>query len=85
MAEDELFPRPASTLMDVAAKKLELSDYFDEIAPRMGGKLLAFQEALLEGRTDHWLEYVPDSYKPERPVPLVISIHGGPERLRPVL
>jgi poly(3-hydroxybutyrate) depolymerase len=63
--------------MDVAAKKLNMADYLYEIAPRLGGKLLAFQESLLEGRTDHWLEYVPDSYKSGMAVPLVITVHGG--------
>ena len=76
MAE-RLFPRPASTLLDVATKKLELSGYYSEIAPSLGGKLLAFQESVIDGRTDHWLEYVPDSYKAENAVPLVISVHGG--------
>jgi poly(3-hydroxybutyrate) depolymerase len=63
--------------MEVAFQKLNLSDYFSEIAPRMNGKLLAFQQALIDDRTDHWLEYVPDSYKAEPPVPLVITVHGG--------
>ena len=78
MAENVLFPRPESTLMEVSDKKLDLSDYYAEIAPRMGGKLLAFRESILEGRTDHWLEYVPDAYnKSQTAVPLVISVHGG--------
>lgn len=74
---DRLFPRPASTLADVAMKKLDLSEYYSEIAPSLGGKLLAFQESVIDGRTDHWLEYVPDSYKAENAVPLVVSVHGG--------
>jgi phosphopantetheinyl transferase len=63
--------------MEVSVKKLDLSEYYAEIAARMGGKLLAFRESIVEDRTDHWLEYVPDSYRPDTPVPLVISIHGG--------
>jgi poly(3-hydroxybutyrate) depolymerase len=66
--------------MEVAQKKLDLSEYFAEIATRMGGKLLAFDESIIEDRTDHWLEYVPDSYSPAAPVPLVISIHGGGQK-----
>ena len=77
MAGNELFPRSASTLMEVSKKKLDLSEYYADIAPRMGGKLLAFRESILENRTDHWLEYVPECYRPGTPVPLVISIHGG--------
>jgi len=79
MAEN-LFPRPASTLVDVAKKKLDLSEYYTEIAPRLGGKLLAFQESIIDSRTDHWLEYVPDCYKAETAVPLVISVHGGGQK-----
>jgi poly(3-hydroxybutyrate) depolymerase len=66
--------------MDVAVKKLDLSEYFTEIAPHMGGKLLVFNESIVEGRVDHWLEYVPDSYKQEKPVPLVITVHGGGQK-----
>jgi poly(3-hydroxybutyrate) depolymerase len=80
MAENVLFP-VRSYLMEVSEKKLNLSDYYAEIAPRMGGKLLAFRESILEGRTDHWLEYVPDAYnKAQTAVPLVISVHGGGQK-----
>jgi hypothetical protein len=77
MAVNALFPKPATTLMDLAAKNVDLAKYYAGLAPRMGGKLLAFEESIVKGRTDHWLEYVPDSYSPGTPVPLVISVHGG--------
>ena len=80
MVGNKLFPRTASTLMEVAEKKLDLSEYYAEIAPRMDGRLLAFRESVHQGRTDHWLEYVPDSYKPDTPAPLVVSIHGGGQK-----
>lgn len=77
MVVNELFPRPAATLMDVLKKNVDLAEYYSDLAPRMCGKLLAFEESIVNGRTDHWLEYVPDSYTPDVPVPLVITIHGG--------
>lgn len=80
MDNNKLFPRPASTLMDVAVKKIALAEYYDKLAPEMDGKLLAFEESVIEGRRDHWLEYVPSSYRSDTPVPLIITVHGGGQK-----
>lgn len=41
-------------------------------------RLREFQEDLTkEGTIDTWYEYVPESYDPAKPVPLVLSMHGG--------
>ena len=40
-------------------------------------KLQEFSGVLADGLEDHWYEYVPDSYDGSKPVPLVISNHGG--------
>ncbi len=40
-------------------------------------KLQEFSGVLADGLEDHWYEYVPDSYNGSKPVPLVISNHGG--------
>ena len=39
--------------------------------------LMEFHETLLDGRVDTWYEYVPSTYDGSRPVPLVVSNHGG--------
>lgn len=41
-------------------------------------RLSEFHEDILEdGITDEWYEYVPESYDPAKPAPLVFSMHGG--------
>lgn len=41
-------------------------------------RLSEHQEDILgDGITDEWYEYVPPSYNPEKPTPLVFSMHGG--------
>jgi poly(3-hydroxybutyrate) depolymerase len=77
MACTQLYPRPASTLQEVAGKGVDLEAFYSDIGPRMCGKLFSFRESLYKDRTDHWLEYVPDSYSSFTPVPLIITVHGG--------
>ena len=40
-------------------------------------RLKEYREVLADGVEDIWYEYVPESYDPSRPVPLVIGLHGG--------
>ena len=39
--------------------------------------LQEFHGVVADGLEDEWYEYVPESYDPSRPVPLVIGLHGG--------
>lgn len=40
-------------------------------------RLVEYREALGDGADHVWYCYVPESYRPGTPVPLVISVHGG--------
>lgn len=39
--------------------------------------LKEFHEVVVDGMEDTWYEYVPDSYDPQKKVPLVVGCHGG--------
>ena len=44
----------------------------------MPPRLREFHEDIVgDGLADYWYEYVPESYDPTKPTPLVFSIHGG--------
>ena len=44
----------------------------------MPPRLKEFHEDIVgDGLKDYWYEYVPESYDPAKPTPLVFSIHGG--------
>lgn len=40
-------------------------------------RLQEFKEVVINGTEDVWYEYVPKSYDPSKPVPLVVGLHGG--------
>jgi len=40
-------------------------------------RLVEYKGIIADGVEDTWYEYVPESYDPSRPTPLVFSMHGG--------
>lgn len=40
-------------------------------------RLAEYTDTVLDGTTDTWYEYVPESYDGSKKVPLVVSMHGG--------
>lgn len=56
---------------------LNIKGFYDQDSHIMPDSLLECEAELVDGQTNHWVEYVPTGYDGSKPVPLVISQHGG--------
>ena len=56
---------------------LNVKGFYDQDSHVMPENLIACRGILSDGIEDAWCEYVPESYDGSKPVPLIISRHGG--------
>lgn len=72
-----LLPRKAGDSMSLQGDRQAIHDWLEENQSAFGGTLYDIRQVLVNNTETHWLEYVPASYVPEKPMPLVLCMYAG--------